>query len=196
MVVWEKEHERVLKTRFIRSLLIAVGLIGLLTACYPESLLPPETFPAPATIPRAVTTPPEEPTAVASPLPAPLMTPQDTRTGVDAVTRALEASNSRTLSNLLLDPVWLAQGPNGDQGQSLSRGEVAKWLDARWGQKRAVVSTDYVQHVVLLEVKTSGWIPLAPLQSGVIAFNLHRYNPQGQTDPLQGAWRIDTILYY
>ncbi len=186
-----------LKARFSRSLLAAVGLLALVLACYPESLLPEASIPdVPTRSSTSASTSTAQVTEVGPTLTEePVVTPLDPQTGIDAVTRALQGRSAQSLSDLLLNQVLLAQGPNGYQGQTVAREEAVQWLNARWGRQRLVVSTDYVEHVVLLEVKTSGWVRLAPVQSGVIVFNLHRYSGQAQADPLRGSWRIDAILY-
>ncbi|MGB8647453.1 MAG: hypothetical protein WCF84_19615 [Anaerolineae bacterium] len=112
-----------------------------------------------------------------------------------AVMRALQANDASMLTSLLLDNLFLAQGPNGDVGDVISRADAIKWLNAHWGANRQVASSDYVEHTVMVEIDTTGWARAAPLQNGSIVFHLHRYDAQGESDGLGGDWRIDTIIY-
>ncbi len=122
-------------------------------------------------------------------------TPQPIDAALDAVTHALAADDAAPLTSLLLDQVLLALGPDGNVGGLVTRTEASAWLQARWGKQRSVSAHDYVEHFVMLEITTQGWVNLAPLEQGRINFHLHRYNAQGQGDALNGQWRIDAILY-
>ena len=77
----------------------------------------------------------------------------------------------------------------------MTRDSAANWLNQRWGKRRMVVSSDYVEHFVLIEIQTTGWMKIAPLEQGDIFFHLHRYGAQGQSDPLRGEWRLDGLFY-
>lgn len=123
------------------------------------------------------------------------VTPEDTKAAVDQISRALRAGDAQGISTLLTDPVWLTAGPLGDIGESISRGDAVSWLETRWGKKRTVVSSDYVEHFVLLEIETTGWPRVDPMQDGSIDLHLHRFNAQGEEEPVQGVWRIDAIIY-
>ena len=125
----------------------------------------------------------------------PPSTPQPIDAALDAVTRALSANDASKLTSLLLDKVLLAQGPDGNAGELVTRAAASAWLKARWGAQRSIASHDYIEHFVMLEITTQGWANLAPLEQGRINFHLHRYNAQGQGDALNGQWRIDAILY-
>ncbi len=177
-----------------RGVLLAVILLVVpLLACYPEALLPDVTATPVPTSAAVSTHSPILPTLEATT--APVRTPETVQLATQAMTRALQRKDASELSALLIDGVFLAKGPNGEVGDTISRDDAVKWLDARWGASRQVISSDYVEHTVMLEIDTSGWARVAPMQNGRISFRLHRYNAQGQEDGLAGDWRIDTIIY-
>ncbi len=174
----------------ILSLAIMLALLATaLTACAEDVPTPDIPFPTA----RAVTRAPS--TAAAQSTAAPARTPETTDAATQAVRSALQAKDASGLANLLIDSIFLAQGPNGDVGDTLSREDAIKWLNTRWGANRQVIASDFVEHTVMLEIDTSGWARVAPLQTGNVIFHLHRYNAQGQSDGLLGDWRIDTIIY-
>jgi len=150
--------------------------------------------PVPATLKPTSLPPVLQPSA--SPVATlPLGTPQPIDAALDAVTHALAADNAAPLTSLLLDQVLLARGPDGNVGELVTRAEASTWLQSRWGKQRRVATHDYVEHFVMLEITSQGWVNLAPLEQGRISFHMHRYNGQGQEDALNGQWRIDAILY-
>ena len=91
---------------------------------------------------------------------------------------------------LLNDQVLLAQGPEANIGGLIDRAAAIAWLNDLWGNHRSIVSYDYVEHFVMLEVDTHGWLIIAPLQTDRLMFHLHRYDANGQGDALNGAWRM------
>jgi len=81
-------------------------------------------------------------------------------------------------------------------GMLLSTDTAWQWLSSRWGNGNRLINTyDYVEHFVLLEVTISGWTSVNADDAESLVLNLHRYQAQGKSDPLNGAWRIDAILY-
>lgn len=181
----------------------AIGLLLLsLCACSGEIQEPGQ--PSPETSAAATSGPPGAGTQ-ASPLfsateteteaPPVVETPEDLQAAVDQLTRALQAPDAKSMSPLMLDSIWLAAGPVGDEGKSVSRSEALAWLGERWGSELTLVSNDYVEHFVLLEIETAGWAALPPVQNGTVLFHFHRYNAKGEEDPVQGSWRIDAIIY-
>ena len=127
--------------------------------------------------------------------PAPRSTPETVESAVSRVSRALQAGDATALSAMLTERVLLTQAPSAALTEFLGRDAAIDWLTTRWGSARSVVSSGYIEHFVLLEIETAGWEPIAPVQSGVMIFHLHRYDEAGQADPLGGNWRIDAILY-
>ncbi len=161
----------------------------LLTACAPiatPTILVPTIAPV---APPIVPTPTSFATAV------PRSTPQPIESAIEAVTRALQAKDTSTLQLLLNDQVLLAQGPEANVGGLIARTDAMAWLNERWGNHRAMVSTDYIEHFEMIEVTTSGWSIVAPMLTDRLVFHLHRYEDSGRGDALNGAWRIDAILY-
>jgi hypothetical protein len=123
-------------------------------------------------------------------------TPEDIEATVQTFARALQAQNAAELSSVLVeDQIWLAEGPNGDTGVAITRKAALDWLNSHWGANRRVISHEYTNHFVLLEITTGDWAALAPIEAGNLVFHLHRYNAQGQADPIHGSWRVDAILY-
>lgn len=189
--------------------LLAAALLLFMCACSAELSLPTEPdagiSAVPASSPSAARTSspiaPEASSPIASGSatetegPGVVETPVDLQATVDQIRRALQAPDAKSMAPLFVEPVWLAAGPVGDEGKSISRSEALAWLGERWGSTRTVVSDDYVEHFVLLEIETAGWSALPPVQGGTVLFHMHRYNTQGEEDPVQGAWRIDAIIY-
>ncbi|HET7375783.1 MAG TPA: hypothetical protein VFK30_03685, partial [Anaerolineae bacterium] len=70
-----------------------------------------------------------------------------------------------------------------------------KWLNQRWTAQLSIVSNNYVEHFVMIEIVTQGWSAITPMRTDRLTFHLHRYNAQGLGDSLNGLWRIDAILY-
>jgi hypothetical protein len=110
---------------------------------------------------------------------------------IGTLQRTLKESDPTRLQPLLGNEVLL-------DDTLVERNVAWQWLAARWGPigtSRLVIGTDYIEHFILLEVQTTGWAKIAPLQIGNITFHLHRYNTEGRGDPLAGDWRIDAIFY-
>jgi len=169
-----------------------VLMLLLLAACAPEeSTAPARAFSLPTNAPTQTPLPSATPRLT----PVAQETPQDADSVVNTIKRALQAADAQALMSLLTDEVFVARAPNGNELQTLSRTAVVQWLNARWGASRQVVSSRYVEHFVLLEVGTSGWAKVAPLERGEITLHLHRFAADGRADPLRCSWRIDTILY-
>lgn len=122
-------------------------------------------------------------------------TPESAAVTVEAVRQALRANDAMTFMSLLLRRVLMAHGPEGEMGEMVERDAALAWLNTRWGATREIVSTQYIEHFMLLEIRTTGWLNLPPLTGGIVLFHLHRFNLDGQADPLRGSWRIDSILY-
>ncbi len=108
---------------------------------------------------------------------------------------ALESKDATALQLLFNDQILLAQGPESNIGGLIGQAEAIAWLNERWGSHRSIESNNYVEHFVMLEVDTQGWSIIAPMQIDRLVFHLHRYDANGRGDALNGAWRIDTILY-
>jgi hypothetical protein len=126
---------------------------------------------------------------------APAATPANTATAIAAVARALQSANAQGLSPLIVDSsIWLAQGPNGEEGDAITRAAALQWLNARWSKNLKVTDSDYVEQSDTLTVGTNGWAKVAPMAQGIIAFRLHRYS-QNQTDAVNGTWQIDAVIY-
>lgn len=175
---------------WLAVILVIVGLFG----CTPSS--PTQTGSAPPE------TPPTEPLSFqASPTilpletPAPIETPSDVETTRQAVAQALQEKTASKIGALLTSDIWLAEGPIGEAGESISREDALKWLNTHWAPTQRLVSTDYVEHYVEIEMRTSGWKKVIPLQQGAIVFHFHRFDAHGEPDGINGTWWIDTILY-
>src|SRR5215212_7764755 len=169
-----------------------VGMVGLM-ACAPVArpapLSPPHWLPSSTLVTRVSQTVLATPTGL--PTLEPLPTAQTIDTAVAMLQRALQASDPGGLQSLLGNEILL-------DGALIDRDAAGQWLAARWGPadtSRSVVGWQYVEHFVLLEVQTTGWVAVAPGQTDTITFHLHRYNAEGRGDPLTGKWRIDAIFY-
>ncbi len=160
---------------------------------------PPTAAPIPFTTPPSALIVTPVPTRVRTPLAATTTMPRlaltTTSAAIDALTKALKEKDAVNLDLLLADEVLMTSNANGEGGAVLFRADAARWLSQHWGTKRTLVKTQYVDHFVLLIVDTKDWAADTPLKKGTITFQLHRYNTQGQGDPLQGFWEIDTIIY-
>ncbi len=170
----------------------------LLATCAPDVASPDAVPPQPPVLELALrATPtlqmPEMPAATAPPVA--VTTPDDVPTIAQEITRAIQANDVAQLAPLLLDAVWLAPDEDAGIGDSLSQADSLQWLRGHRGRKESVASIDYVRDSALLRITTTGWASLAPLQMGVVLFQLHRYDSSGQENDVQGNWRIDTILY-
>lgn len=168
-------------------LLIAAG--AWMTACAPVAVLPP----ASPMIARTVTPIRSTVSPIAPPMPR--STPQTIESAVAQVTRDLQADDAASLQALLLDQVYLAVEPDTGIGSLIERETALKWLNQRWGAQLSIVSNNYVEHFVMIEIVTQGWSAITPMQTDRLTFHLHRYNAQGLGDALNGLWRIDAILY-
>ena len=147
-------------------------------------------------IPRRESTP--TPVVVPTPRPRPSPTSpfsdaERQAQAVSVISSALQAKDATLLRPLLLDQVTLA--PGGDQGaDTLDREAALAWLQDRIGSGPAVVSQNLVENFGLLEVQTAPWDVKAPVATGTIVFNLHRYDAAGKQDPINGDWKIDVLI--
>jgi len=172
-------------------------LFGL--SCVACSVAPQSSTPSATLTTAPVATPiPHPPTPQATRKPR--ATAQPIEAGVDALKQALRQSDPRVMLPLLGNAVLL----EGTTSRMLDRDAAFHWLAARWlaGAVREVTTTDYVEHFVLLEVKTTGWARVDGATSEAVTFNLHRYDVDGQGDaldgswpPAAGGWRIDAIFF-
>ncbi len=179
------------------SALLLSFLLGLLAGCAPDTtpLDAAPTRPPILQVALRVT-----PTSTVTETPATTnslsaATPEDVPAIAQEITRAIQANDVTQLSPLLLDAVWVAPDEDVAAGDSLSQADGLQWLKGHRGRKGSVSAVDYVRDSALLRVTTTGWAQLAPLQKGVVLFQLHRYDSSGQENDVQGNWRIDTILY-
>ena len=169
--------------------MILIAASAWMAACTPVAALPPA---APMS---ARTATPIRSTVSPIASPKPRSTPQSIESAIAQVTRAFQADDATSLQALLLDQVYLAQGPDAGIGSLIGRETVLKWLNRRWAAQLSIVSNNYVEHFVMIEIVTQGWSAVAPMQTDRLTFHLHRYNAQGLGDALNGLWRIDAILY-
>ena len=165
---------------------IALCFLGL-SACAPSTV--------PATPALTIIMPTLQPTPAPTVTPPPLSTPQPVEGVLDTVRRALRVDDTSMLTPLLLDEVLLAREPDVVSGELIGRDKAIEWLKARWNSPHEVVGSEYIEHFVLLGIKTQGWQVVAPAKTGNLLFHLHRYDAQGRGDALDGRWRIDAILY-
>ena len=121
------------------------------------------------------------------------MTSQPIEAAMDALIFALRQTEPQAMLPLLSSDVLL----EGTTSQMLNRDVAWQWLAARWqaNKVREVTEMDYVEHFVLLEVKTSGWARIADARSETLTFNLHRYDDNSKGDALNGHWQIDAIFF-
>ncbi len=169
-----------------------VGMAGLM-ACAPVTI--PAPFSPPRLLPSSTVVTRVSRTRVATPTVLPTLVPSPTSQTIDSAVallqRALQANDPAGLRTLLGNEILLDDA-------LIARDPAWQWLAARWGladTSRRVVETHYVEHFDLVEVQTTGWAAVTPLQHGTITFHLHRYNAAGRGDPLTGKWRIDAIFY-
>ncbi|GEM_PF-5019623 len=147
-----------------------------------------------------IPTPIRTPTAPVPPSPLPRPSPtsgpsdeEQIAAAVDAIAKALDSGNLDALRDLMIDQVAIA--PGGDQGaETMDRDLALSWLRERAGPGPKVVSSDVVENFGLLEVHTEPWETKPPVSSGKVQFNLHRYNDQGDQDPIHGQWKIDVLI--
>lgn len=188
-------HRRCLPRLFrleiwLAVIMVTVGLFGCATSLPTPTRTARRQTPStePSTLQALSTTLPTE-------TPAPVETPLDVKQTRQAVAEALQAQTAGKLASLFTSDIWLAEGPVGESGESISQDDALKWLNVHWGTTPRLVSAHYVEHFVKLELTTSGWKKVTPLEQGVIVFHLHRFAANGEPDAINGAWRIDTILY-
>jgi hypothetical protein len=113
---------------------------------------------------------------------------------VQAFTDVLADAELRELPNFLLDELTVGIGPNVQGGTRWTNTAVVDWLQERWSGAIQVVDYAYIQHYELLEITTHGW-QFPDGSPTRIVFHLHRYNAAMQWD-LEGAWRVDFIVYW
>ncbi len=103
---------------------------------------------------------------------------------------ALATQDLPGIEDLLVDTVSLSTT---EGGQVFDRAAAASWLRDHAGPGLQVGQVDRSSLSALLEIHTSGWPDTAPIMSGQVTFNLHRYDPNGTQDDDNGDWRIDVI---
>ena len=108
-----------------------------------------------------------------------------------AFEQALSSPSLVGIEGLLLDSVSLAS-PTG--GEVLERGAAAQWLRERAAAGLRISDFLRHQHLASLVIVTEGWQNLAPISSGRMSFNLHRYDQAGRQDDERGTWKIDVIV--
>jgi hypothetical protein len=191
---------------------LAAGLTLTLVGC--QQLISADATPVPgaaATLTRssrtAIPTPlrtssPVAPVAIASPSrspsPAPSSAPVANASAEEAritdvshaLSAALASQDLPGIEDLLVDRVSLSTS---EGGQVFDRPAAASWLRDHAGPGMQVGQVDRSSLSALLEIHTSGWPATAPILSGQVTFNLHRYDPNGIQDDDNGDWRIDVI---
>jgi hypothetical protein len=186
-------------SRVLVIIIAHVALLFLSAACArePGTALPLRPgVPVPSPLSDITAQPSRSPLrSTDEPTSPPLPTPEDIGLVAKTLLRALQAPDANGLAPLMLDEIFLAQGPVGEQGQATAQTGALEWLNAHWSSHLQVSAVDYVEHTVQLEITTRGWSQSAPIQSGIVVFHLHRYNEQTQIDPFHGEWRVDGIFY-
>ncbi len=126
---------------------------------------------------------------------APAPTPDDVQETVRALNRALQSGDSAQISPFLLDIVWVAGEENPGAGETLDRQAGLQWIKQHWAATITLSSAEFVRDSALLEVGSSGWAKVKPLEQGDLILHLHRYNANGHPDDIEGSWKIDSLLY-
>jgi hypothetical protein len=192
---------------------LAAGLTLTLIGC--QQLISADATPVPgaaATLTRssrtAIPTPVRTPSPVAavamaspsrSPSPSPSSAPVAVNNSAEEariadvshqLSAALASQDLPGIEDLLVDRVSLSTS---EGGQVFDRAAAASWLRDHAGPGLQVGQVDRSSLSALLEIHTSGWPDSAPIMSGQVTFNLHRYDPNGIQDDDNGDWRIDVI---
>jgi hypothetical protein len=184
--------KNVLHAKWVPGLLALALLFGLarqLDSVWEEPATPPISAETRIQAPSP-TTPAAKLVTVAAP-----RVPDDFDTTVQAVSDALRAPDAHGLSGWLAMEVSLGHRPDAAALELLKPESALTWLNVHRGGPHRVVEKQYVEHDVAIELVTDEWAKIAPIQNGIVELHLHRFNAQGSGEPLDGHWRIDTILF-
>ncbi len=177
--------------QYQHAALALLALLVLLVACSSNTPPPAATpLPTDSNLPAIVTDTPAPEMTV-----GPVPTPGDVDALLGTLRQAFQAGDASSLKPLMLDAVFLAQGLNADNPQTLKRDDMVRWLNGHWGSGLTISAVNYNAEFEGLEVSTQDWATAQPLNSGMLVFHFHRYNAKGEGDALSGKWMIDTILY-
>jgi len=170
---------------------VVPGAAATLTRSSRTPIPTPERTASPqaVTSPVAGAKPALSPAAISSAAASRSITAEDVAAIQQEMQRAVASADLPGIERLLLDRVSLSTSGG---GQVLDRSEAAQWLREHAGPGIDVDRVDPSTQTMLLEVLTVGWPKDAPIEQGVVTFNLRRYGAGGRPDEA-GDWKVDAI---